>query len=54
MDHTILLKQINKYGVKNKYYGWFKFYLNNQKQFVSYGEENTSLETIRCDDLFLF
>ena len=28
---------------------WFKCYLNNQKQFVSYSEENTSLETIKWE-----
>ena len=48
VDHTILLNKINQYGIKNKYYDFFKCYLNNRKQFISYGEENTYLETVKC------
>ena len=33
VHHTILLNKLNRYGIKNKYYDWFKCYLNNQKQF---------------------
>ena len=46
IDHTILSDKRNQYGMKNKYFDWFKCYLNNRKQFVSYGEEHISLKLL--------
>ena len=33
-SHTILLKKLEKLGVRNKELSWFKSYLDNRKQFV--------------------
>ena len=36
VDHTILLNKLNQYSIQNKYSDWFKCYLNNCKQLISY------------------
>ena len=48
VDHTILLNKLNQYGIKTKYCDFFKCCLNNRKELISYGEENTYLETVKC------
>ena len=48
VDHTILLNKLNQYGINNKHYDWSKYYLNSRKPFISYAEENTLPENIRC------
>lgn len=48
LDHSISLNRLNQYDVTNKYYDWFKCYLNNREQFVSFGEAKTYLEIIKC------
>ena len=35
VDHAILLKKLDHYGVRNASNKWFKSYLDNRKQFVS-------------------
>ena len=47
VDHTILLHKLNRYGIKGKYYDWFKFYFNKQ-QLLSNNEEISPLRIIRC------
>ena len=48
VNYTILLNKLSQHRIKNNYYDWFKCHLNNRRQFIFYGEENTSLENIRC------
>ena len=49
VDHSILLKKLELYGVTNRNHSWFKNYLSNRKQFIQINdEENTELETITC------
>lgn len=36
IDHTILMSKLNQYGIQSKYFDWFKNYLNNRKQHISY------------------
>ena len=47
VDHTVLLHKLNRYGIKSKYYDWFKFYFNKQ-QLLSNNEEIYSLRIIGC------
>ena len=49
VDHSILLKKLELYGVTDRNHSWFKNYLLNRKQFIQINEEeNTELETITC------
>jgi hypothetical protein len=34
VDHSILLKKLESYGIKNTYLEWLKSYLNNRKQYI--------------------
>ena len=47
VDHSILLKKLELYGVTDQNYSWFKNHLSNRKQFIQINdEENTELETV--------
>ena len=49
VDHSILLKKLELYGITDRNHSWFKNYLSNRKQFIQINyEENTELETITC------
>ena len=43
VDHQILISKLNNYGVKGKYLSWFKSYLENRKQYLSYSNDVTYL-----------
>ena len=48
MDHKILTKKLELYGIKGCNLRWFQSYLSNRKQFVTYGDKQTNIETITC------
>ena len=48
MDHKILTKKLELYGIKGCNLGWFESYLSNRKQFITYGDKQTNIETITC------
>ena len=49
VDHSILLKKLELYGVTDRNHSWFKNCLLSRKQFIQINnEENTELETITC------
>ena len=48
VDHTILLKKLAYYGVKNNNLKWFKSYLCKRKQYISTDQGNTEMEIITC------
>ena len=49
VDHSILLKKLELYGLTDRNHSWFKNCLSNWKQFIQINnEENTELETITC------
>ena len=48
VDQKIITKRLALYGIKGCNLGWFKSYLSNRKQFITYGEKQTNIETITC------
>ena len=46
LDHNILLQKMYKYGIRGNCLKWFKSYLSERKQFVSYKEINSETQTI--------
>ena len=48
MDHKILTKKLELYGIKSCNLRWSESYLSKRKQFITYGDKQTDLETITC------
>ena len=49
VDHSILLKKLELYGVTDRNHSLFKNYLSRRKQYIQINnEEDTELETITC------
>ena len=42
VHHEILLNKLNKYGINDRELAWFRSYLNNRKQVVSYNNISSS------------
>ena len=41
-------KNLELYGIKGCNLRWFESYLSNRKQFITYGDKQTNIETITC------
>ena len=48
VEHKILTKKLGLYGIKDCNLRWFGSYLSNRKQFITYGDKQTNIETITC------
>jgi hypothetical protein len=48
VDHFILLSKFEFYGIKNSNLVWFKSYLSNRKQYISYEGGKTDNMIITC------
>ena len=52
VDHQILVKKLEKYGLSGEILEWFSNYLTNRKQFIEYGNCTkktwTNFELIKC------
>ena len=48
IDHTILLDKLCHYGIRGVTLNWFKHYLNDRKQFVSYNNTTSVSMKVTC------
>ena len=48
VNHEILLRKLEHYGIRGKVLFWFKSYLTNRKQYVSFNGESSELKNIIC------
>ena len=46
VDHKILTKKLELYGIKSCSLGCFESYLSNRKQFIRYGDKQKNIETV--------
>ena len=47
IDHSILLKKLDYYGIKGPASDWFSSYLYNRNQFVHYMRSKSHVKTIK-------
>ena len=47
VDHSILLKRLEYYGIKGRNLSWFQSYPSNRKQYIEYKQENKTSNTKR-------
>ena len=48
VDHEILLSKLQKYGINELEYDWFKSYLANRRQFCRVNGTSSNVEEINC------
>ena len=48
IDHNILLHKLDYYGFRGIVLDWFRDYLRNRTQYVSYNDNKSDLKTILC------
>ena len=49
VDHSILLRKMQKYGIQGLALRWFEDYLHDRKQYVTYNSYKSNQEAIKCD-----
>ena len=48
VNHEILLMKLEHYGIRNNMLDWFRSYLKDRKQYVSFNEQSSELLINNC------
>ena len=48
VNHNILLEKLKAYGIQSENLKWFRSYLSNRKQFISYNDFKTEMKIVKC------
>ena len=48
VNHKILVKKIYSYGIRGQLINWFKGYLDNRSQYVTYNEKRSDIKDVIC------
>ena len=48
VNHDILFKKLNHYGIRGTVFQWFQSYLSSRKQTVRISETNSDLKNVTC------
>ena len=48
VNHNILLEKLKAYGIQSENPKWFRSYLSNRKQFISYDDSKTEMKNVKC------
>ena len=48
VDHKIILDKMHAYGIRGNILRWFRSYLTNTSQFVSYDGRQSEIQSITC------
>ena len=48
VNYKIMIKKLEKYGIKHQYIDWFKSYLNSWKHYVCYSKGTIPLKEVTC------
>jgi hypothetical protein len=48
VNHSILLRKLQRYGIRGKAYQWLEDYLSHRQQYVSFAESNSKRTVIKC------
>ena len=48
VNHQLLLAKLPYFGIQGSYINWFKSYLSNRQQYVTYNDKKANIRTISC------
>ena len=48
IDHSILLQKLEHYGIRGLALDWFRSYISDRKQFVSYNNKDSDIMNMNC------
>ena len=48
VNHKILVKKLYSYGIRGQLLNWFKSYLENRSQYVTFNEKISDIRDVIC------